>query len=596
LPTIDLSNDDQAVDGALWIALLARPREDRDLVRDIIGGRTLTLGLLPALDDPRCSIDPAGSAAGRERPSLVFEFPDVERLPASPPGSPAAGPVFRSRNDARGYVTTTVRMSGDVLRHPGRVEIDLPEPARLGYWDDLDPLESGAGDLPPSLEATDDESRLLSWIRVSVRDTVTQQMTARFSWVGINAADVIQRTHVAAERLPDGNGEPDQVATLTNAPVLTESVRLTVGGEVWRRIDDLSAAAPEVPVGTNDDSVSTTSAGGSCAGRSVIQRTTSVAADPLEDAKVFTVDRESGEIRFGNGARGFRPPAGAVIQAAYDFGGGRQGQVGIGAIKQAPALSSNLGVRNPVPTWGGSDGETVAEAERRIPNVLRHREQIVSVTDCREITYDTPGVELGRVEVLSLFHPESPKIVARGVITVLVIPRRDPLQPDAPRADRLFVETVCRYLEPRRVLTTELHVRGPVYVPVWVSIGIDVVPGFDTAPVREAVAGNVRTFLSALRGGFEGAGWPLNKAVEAAEIAAAATRVAGVASVNGVLVAGVTGEANQPIVLEGLQLPVVRAVSVVAGDPLSLEEIRGQLPLDGDGGGRVPVPVVPEEC
>ena len=49
----------------------------------------------------------------------------------------------------------------------------------------------------------------------------------------------------------------------------------------------------------------------------------------------------------------------------------------------------------------------------------------------------TPGVEIGRVEVLPAFNPELPPNAAGdapGAVTLMVIPRSDPLQPDAPRA------------------------------------------------------------------------------------------------------------------------------------------------------------------
>ena len=46
-------------------------------------------------------------------------------------------------------------------------------------------------------------------------------------------------------------------------------------------------------------------------------------ADAEPDAKVFTLDPQTGEIRFGDGEHGARPPNGAAtIQAEYQTGGG----------------------------------------------------------------------------------------------------------------------------------------------------------------------------------------------------------------------------------------------------------------------------------
>src|SRR5215467_9216528 len=50
---------------------------------------------------------------------------------------------------------------------------------------------------------------------------------------------------------------------------------------------------------------------------------------------------------------------------------------------------------------------------------------------------------------------------APGAVTVMAIPKSDPLQPDAPRPDRLFLDAICRYLDRRRLVTTEVFLRGP---------------------------------------------------------------------------------------------------------------------------------------
>ncbi|MCK7496567.1 MAG: hypothetical protein MZW92_40875 [Comamonadaceae bacterium] len=210
-------------------------------------------------------------------------------------------------------------------------------------------------------------------------------MRVPLSWVGINAARVEQRAEVGAEALPTGTGEPDQQATLVNTPVIVSSVEVTVNGERWERIDDLTAAGPEAPARSprlSGARASTTPAP---------TKSSPSTASPAKSASA-TVCTACGRSR------------GASIQARYAYGGGAYGNVGIDAVaKGAPA---GLKARNPVPTWGGSDGETVGQAERRIPGFIRHRDRLVTFTDYVEITRATPGVDLGRVEVLPLVHPE----------------------------------------------------------------------------------------------------------------------------------------------------------------------------------------------
>src|SRR5207253_3058624 len=80
----------------------------------------------------------------------------------------------------------------------------------------------------------------------------------------------------------------------------------------------------------------------------------------------------------------------------------------------------------------------------------------------------------------------------------MVIPKYDPVQPDAPLPNRLFLDTICEYIDPRRLVTSEVFVRGPVYKPIWVSVGINVVSGKSIAEVREAVKQELLDHLAPL--------------------------------------------------------------------------------------------------
>jgi len=558
----------ETVDG-LWVALFASRGEDPDAVRQAIAGKTLSLGIVPALDLADIEMEPDRALRKTGRLALAFEMPNT----AAPEGTGAA------------YRRLPAAAEDDPLTYPTVVELTLGDVASLRLWDDLEPLEAGTGDYPPAL---DDEARadqLITWIRLRLpqeQTTAGGQPAFRVSWVGLNATGVIQRAPVAAELLPGGTGEPDQTATLTNTPVLPDSLRLLVNGEAWTRIDDLNAAPPETqgPAPRLTEGPELVSA--------------PAAAAPNEAARVYALDPESGEIRFGTGLAGARPPRGAVILASYDYGGGPAGMVGIGAISKGP---SGLRVTNPVPTWGGAAGETVAEAERRIPGFLANRDRLVSAEDIREITAATPGIALGRIEVLPLLHPDQPGSAAPGVVTVIVIPATDPRNPRAPVPDLLFLTAVCEHLAPRRLLTTELHVRGPTYVDIWVSVAVDVVTGRAQAPVREAVKAAIETFLSPLTGGFAASGWPLGRPVDAAELLVTAARVDGVQRVNRLVLGDSDGERTVPRALGALELPRLAGIAVVTeGDPVPLADLTGTAPAGVAGPAATPVPTVPEFC
>lgn len=581
LPALDLAD---TVDGAAWLALLARPGESPEAAREVIGGKVLTLGVVPALDESSKVVPPEGS-----------EPPPGGGLAFHAPRETADGGVRYDRLEARA--------SADLTVYPGTVELRLPAAARLAWGETLDPLEPGVGELPPALADSEDGKRLVAWLRIRAAGEMQGgadapaagtpatgagespgQLSLRLSGVWGNAAEVAQRARVPAEPLPAGSGEPHQAVTLLHTPVLPESLTLTVNGELWQPIDDLAAAAAEVPPKSP---------------RLAGTEATAPAPRPgsLEaPAKSYTLDRESGVIRFGDGAHGARPPRGAVIVAAYAYGGGRQGMVGIGAIAKGPNLPAGIKVTNPAPTWGGDEAETVADAEYRIPRVLRHRDRLVAADDFADIAWETPGVDLGRVEVLPLYHPDLGGAPAEGVVTLLLIPLYDAEHPDNPVPDRLFLDAVCRHLRPRRLVTTELHLRGPDYRDLWLSAGVEVVQGQEQGPVLERVEIELRRFLSPLAGGFDGRGWPLDKAVEAGELLATATRVPGVSRVRRLLLGNTAGGEITRLELAGLELPRLAGIAVTAGDPLPLDDLLGaETPVAGTPR-RLPVPVIPEDC
>jgi len=612
---VDLNTD--TVDRSLWIAIFARktdvkgvdPKDPWKSVRDSMGGRTLTLGLAPALDAESVSLLPGGQA--RSNDLLVFELPRV--------GGDSKVARDSSGRPAPSYRQLEPRTEVDLLNMPGVVQITLPAASELGLWLDLDPLEAGVGELPPTLEDSALADRIITWLRVRA----TGAAKARVLWVGINAVPVSQRERIISERLADGNGTPDQTRQLSRAPVLKGSIEVfsqSLGAEPlrWIEIDDLLAAQPEVPV--VDSRIPPTAAA---------QLSSKEMEENRRLVNVFQSDHEAGTLIFGDGLHGRRLPLGANVFVSYEFCQGSIGNVAPKTINNAPSVPSGFTVSNPVRTWGGADAETASDGEKQTKRFLQHRDRLVSVEDFESIAWRAPGIDIGRIEVLPAFHPDFVPIepgAIPGVVTVLAIPRFDPAQPDAPLADKLFLNSLCRYLEPRRLVTTELVVCGPVYKSLWISIGIDVASGFAVAEVVEAVKQRLRQFLAPIPADQSGRsyaaqsgllfgpqadavarGWPLRMAVSARVLLAETARVPGVTAVfDDVLLAEATGAEKPVVEMVGLELPRILGISVVAGEPLTIAAVRGDVNSSAGGintGGTgpippplLPVPIIPESC
>lgn len=600
---VDLGDaENGTIDRSLWLAVMAPKNADLDSVRRAIAGQSLSIGVYPAARVAGRTIPPQQSGSAEVDPGLVVEIAAPE-----PDPSGLAGPGFGI--GAPRYTKLQPTYAEPVLDSPGMIQVTLPPYEQLLLWA-FDPEEEGTADYPPRLDDADVSSRLITWIRLrypplaedlvdasdeAAPDTGPTEQSATdcgcgcdcagstpavssgvvsgmISWVGLNAARVAQTVAVSREALGLGTGTPYQSFSLANTPVVADEehpftleVRDTGGAWIpWYEIDDIFAADPEQPA--------------------------------------FTLDRATGRVTVGNGLAGQRLARGAAVRASYAYGGGLAGQVPIGAINRSVALPGGFTVSNPVATWGAGGGESAADGEAAVTSWLRHRDRLVSSEDFTDLTRRTPGVDLGRVEVLPLFHPElRDDQQAPGVVTLLVIPRSDPLRPSAPSPDRQFLTAVCRWLEPRRLITTELHVRGPVYQPIWVSVGVVSLPGQVPTIVDQAVAAAIRAFLSPLTGGLPepgastGTGWPLGVAVRAQDIEAVATRVPGVRYVDSVIMAasyagGAVVSPLQTVPMTGLQLPdaTVFANSGPAIDPASsAQPIRPS---------SVPVPVVPPNC
>jgi hypothetical protein len=609
LPAVDLANTQQdTIDRSLWVALLGQKDRDPEVTRRALADQTISLGICPAPRCPGQAIPPdTWVSQPTDDPGLVFEIaaPDLAAT------DPVTGQVPPR------YIPLRVEYADDVLEAPGVVQLRLPAYDALTIWD-YDPEEEGTGEYPPLVEDKKLAARIITWIRVRLRseaetpasDAVVRQQ-ARISYVGVNVARVIQALPVTNERLGIGTGAPNQSLRLANTPVLVgpaaaptvdapaeERFMLEVrpvGGQwqAWTMTDDLYAAK--------------------------------------RDEQVFALDPESGVVSFGDGPRGLRPPPGADIRASYEYGGGLDGMVAIGAISAAPALPGGYKVSNPLATWGADGGETVAEGERSISRYLRHRDRAVTAVDFRDLALRTPGVEAGRVEVLPLFNPGrftpgAPPEEWPGAITVLVIPRHDAEQPDAPRPDRLFVRAVCDWLEPRRLITSEVFVVGPEYVSLYVSLGFVTMPGFLRNQVKNDVRAAIREYLSPLTGGplvepgaapgedcldqiavadacpqLRGVGWPLGVEVRSQDLEAVATRVRGVRYVLSLAMAVVGADGGiqngvTRIPMQGLQLPRLVDVMAEEGRAPDLADLLGQGAPDAAASAIVPVPVLPKKC
>ena len=551
------------LDGCLWVALLAPTGDPTqvDAVRAELGGgsdnrrRVLNVGVSPAIPMPS-AFDDIGI---RARVPHVWE-------------------VAAAHGTGESYAALEVIDDGSAgLTRAGVVRLLLPGKADMGAPtnDVLADLQAGVGDRPPRLDDPTLAARLVTWIRLR-HDPAARLTTLKLAWTGINAVAIEQRRTLGRQQIGQGTGASGLELSLGSASVEPQSLVVQVeeeeGLRTWRQVPDTASAG--------------------------------------RDDRVYSLDSEAGLVRFGNGVRGMVPALGRAVQvAAMRAGGGIAGNLPPGSIKAiaAPAGAPRLKVAQPLPTIGGTDAETLEAAEARIPAMIRHGDRAVTANDYRELGGRTPGVAIGRVEVLERFKPQQRRRNVPGVVSVMVIPQREGFAAPAPRPDRVMLETVHAWLDERRPLSTELYVIGTDYVPLGVSAAVELIDSSQRDAVLDAVADAIRLHLWPLApGGPTGGGWPLGRSVDDRLIETAVGRVPGVRAVAPIkLFAQAPGQTAWRQVPEDLsgrahfpvlewQMPELLMLAVSEGDTAS-----PTLPPVGFGAASsngVAVPVVPEVC
>ncbi len=225
----------------------------------------------------------------------------------------------------------------------------------------------------------------------------------------------------------------------------------------------------------------------------------------------YVVDRISGEVRFGDGRKGFIPPAGTanVVAESYRIGGGARGNVTAGAIvAMRKAIAHIAGVGNPFPAGGGSDQETVEEAKARGPHVIKSRNRAVTAEDFEWLTLQASN-GIARARCL-------PTLGREGEVTVVVVPKQDEHHRDL--REKLIPSTellrrVKHFLDERRLLTTIVHVAKPRYCEVSIEVEVVRKTSGSSEALRNAIEDRLRTFLHPIVGGRNARGWPFGRNV-----------------------------------------------------------------------------------
>lgn len=414
-------------------------------------------------------------------------------------------------NDVLSVCTTASAVASKITRISNAVpaEIDVsPNAIDPAVWGEI-LADFRAPDIPMGVDENDAAMyRRMYFLRVTLNTTApTPRMVNAIS---LNTVRAIAATSRRDERLGVSNGRPGQSFKMSQAPVyydpLTETpdMELVVeaGGEIqpWTRVESFFGHAA--------------------------------------DARVFTLDPVNGTVTFGDGRPkgrgGAIPPPGATVRVVrYRYGGGAVANVGSGAISKIKgSLTGVSGVSNQRPASGGADAESFDQVLGRAPSTLRSRDRAVSAQDFADLARQTPDAAIHKAYAIAAHAMVGGALEPRaGAVTLVVLPDRNHPTPQPTDAD---LSAVQRWLEPRRLVTTELHITGPSYFGIKrLSAQLRLSQGHDFQTVSQAARKAVADWLHPVHGGDDGTGWPFGTDIYYGDLYDLLLAVPGVRRVSG---------------------------------------------------------------
>ena len=297
------------------------------------------------------------------------------------------------------------------------------------------------------------------WLRVRLDSgRFSEGQSPEIDFLRPNTVPAESLTTIRAQILGQSEGQPDETFQLPFRPVQPEPLSISIEEnnrpDKWQRVDDFLGSARE--------------------------------------DKHFVLNATEGTIRFGDGERGRIPGAGALIIAdEFRYGGGARGnQAGAGMIKNQQSVLTGVDkVTNERPAVGGADEQTIKELTREAPSITKRRERAVTPDDFKSFAMEAGGIT--NALAIANAHPDFPGFAVPGAVTVVIVPDTGEVPPQ-PSSD--LIASVCKRLAERRLITTEVYVKGPEYKEVRVEAFVEAKPNasFDT------IARNVKNALNQL--------------------------------------------------------------------------------------------------
>jgi hypothetical protein len=414
---------------------------------------------------------------------------------------------------------------------------------------------------PADFSPTETFGKKLYWLRVRwvagnfrVKPRLRRLLT--------NTTWAVQAISLKEEVLGSSNHEPNQIFVANNSPILMGQQLEVQEGQIPPNIESPRIKVIADNVGQIEEVW--------ILWQEVADFYGSSASD-----RHYILDRQTGEIRFGNGQAGMIPPRGRnnIRLSFYRTGGGKQGNVTTQTISQLKTTIPYIDrVINLEAAGGGAQQETLEHLKARVPKQLRHRDRAVTLEDIADLAYEA-STDVARVKVVTpdlltanfsplnerlWLDPTKPDVTfadtlsgklqginstteaanfqemmeeinrRAGQVKLIILPQSSDRLPTPSLA---LLEQVETYIRSRCEATVDLVVTAPKWQEVSVTVTITPVSLDNADMVRNIVKQTLETFLHPLTGGT-GAGWQFGRYPQKSDFYAIIQSISGVDHVN----------------------------------------------------------------
>ncbi len=193
------------------------------------------------------------------------------------------------------------------------------------------------------------------------------------------SSTVIVMKYVSEDREKEGllagyekwtsTGLPDQIFKLKEIPISGLVFKLLVEEDKWIEVDDFEGSGPS--------------------------------------DKHFVLNKEKGEIKFGDGLMGLVPSQGSIIRVLeYMTGGGEEGNL---MPERSWEIEQDFkgSIKNYLASTGGKEAQTIEEAIEDFCRDLKTPYTAVTLQDFEQLAMSTPGLRISRAKAIPDYKPKS---------------------------------------------------------------------------------------------------------------------------------------------------------------------------------------------